>query len=137
MKKIFVNGSFDVLHIGHLNLLAHAKNLGDFLLVAIDSDQRISEKKGSDRPFNNQENRLAVMNLLKPVDEAKIFNSDIELINIIANYKPDILVVGSDWKNKKVIGAEFAKAVLFFDRTNEESTTKTIESYLNRRLLPR
>jgi D-beta-D-heptose 7-phosphate kinase/D-beta-D-heptose 1-phosphate adenosyltransferase len=137
MKKIFVNGSFDVLHTGHLNLLAYAKNLGDFLLVAIDSDRRISEKKGSDRPFNNQENRFAVINFLKPVDEVKIFDSDIELINIIANYKPDILVVGSDWKNKKVIGAEFAKLVLFFDRVNEESTTKTIESYLNRRLLPR
>jgi len=50
--KIFVNGTFDVLHPGHLDLLNYAKSLGDFLLVAIDSDQRVASKKGMDRPVN-------------------------------------------------------------------------------------
>ena len=76
MKKIFVNGSFDVLHTGHLQLLNWARSLGDYLLVAIDSDRRISEKKGHCRPFNDETNRYTLMSNLKPVDQVKIFDSD-------------------------------------------------------------
>ena len=133
MIKIFVNGSFDILHLGHLELLNTAKSLGDYLLVAIDSDRRISEMKGKDRPFNNQINRHTLMKNLKAVDEVKIFDSEIELIDIISEYKPDIMMVGSDYRNKKVIGSEFAKNVIFFDRVYNESTSNTIQNYLNRR----
>lgn len=133
MIKIFVNGSFDILHLGHLELLNTAKSLGDYLLVAIDSDRRISDMKGKDRPFNNQINRHTLMKNLKAVDEVKIFDSEIELIDIISEYKPDIMMVGSDYRNKKVIGSEFAKNVIFFDRVYNESTSNTIQNYLNRR----
>lgn len=133
MRKVFVNGSFDVLHIGHLELLNYAKSQGDYLLVGIDSDRRISEKKGSDRPFNDEANRSALMQNLKAVDEVKIFDSDRELIDIIKNYAPDIMIVGSDWKLKTVIGQEHAKEIKFFERSNSESTTKTIQRYLDRR----
>lgn len=135
MKKIFVNGSFDILHTGHLDLLNYAKSLGDFLLVAIDSDERISEKKGKDRPFNNEANRLTLMKNLRSVNDVKVFSSDSDLINIISNYVPDIMIVGSDWKGKYVIGSEYAKQLIFYDRVNDESTTKTIENYINRRSL--
>lgn len=131
--KVFVNGSFDVLHTGHLDLLNYAKSLGDFLHVAIDSDRRISEKKGHDRPFNNELNRRCLMENLKPVDKVSIFDSDSELINIIKEYQPDIMIVGSDWKDKPIIGLEFSKNILYFDRVNDESTTKTIQSFINRR----
>lgn len=133
MKKIFVNGSFDVLHTGHLDLLNTAKSYGDYLLVAVDSDRRISEKKGSDRPFNDQETRVALMSNLKAVDSVKIFDSDQELIDIIKEYSPDIMVVGSDWRLKTVVGGEYAREIKFFERTNGESTTKTLQRYIDRR----
>lgn len=133
MKKVFVNGSFDVLHTGHLDLLNTAKSYGDYLLVAIDSDTRISGKKGKDRPFNDEINRKTLMENLKAVDEVKIFNSDEELIDIISTYKPDVMVIGSDWRLKKIIGGEFAGEIKFFERVNNESTTKTIQRYLDRR----
>jgi D-beta-D-heptose 7-phosphate kinase/D-beta-D-heptose 1-phosphate adenosyltransferase len=133
--NIFVNGSFDLLHTGHLDLLNYAKSLGDFLHVAIDSDRRIKEKKGQDRPINNQETRLAIMSNLKAVDRVSVFDSDEELTNIVKEFNPDIMMVGSDWKGKPVIGSEHAKSVMYFDRINDESTTKTIKSYIDRRHL--
>ena len=133
--KVFVNGTFDVLHIGHLELLNYAKQLGTTLLIAIDSDRRVSDKKGADRPFNNIINRLSLLENLKAVDMVEVFDSDSELENIIKEYQPDIMVVGSDWRDKKVIGSEFAKKLVFYDRIINESTTKTIESYINRRYL--
>ena len=133
--KVFVNGTFDILHMGHLDLLNRAKSLGTYLLVAVDSDNRVTEKKGSDRPFNKIDNRVALLNNLKAVDEVKVFNSDIELEMILQQYKPDIMMIGSDWKGKSVIGSEYAKELIFFDRVIDESTTKTIENYINRRHL--
>lgn len=132
-KYVFVNGSFDVLHTGHLDLLNYASSLGDYLLVAIDSDRRISEKKGPDRPFNDQQTRFTLMHALKPVDEVKIFDSDQELIDIIKDYSPDTMVIGSDWRLKTIIGGEYAKEIVFYERANSESTTKTIQRYLDRR----
>lgn len=132
-KYVFVNGSFDVLHTGHLNLLNYANSLGDYLLVAIDSDRRISEKKGPDRPFNDQHTRFSLMSALKAVDEVKIFDSDQELIDIIKDYSPDIMIIGSDWRSKSIIGSEYAKEIIFYERSNSESTTKTIQRYLDRR----
>lgn len=133
MKKVFVNGSFDILHIGHLDLLNFAKSQGDYLLVAIDSDRRIAEKKGNDRPFNDETNRATLMSNLKAVDAVKIFDSDQGLIDIIKDYDPDIMIVGSDWRLKTIIGGEYAKEIVFYERANSESTTKTIQRYLDRR----
>lgn len=137
MKKVFVNGSFDVLHIGHLELLNYAKNLGEYLFVAIDSDERIREKKGNDRPFNNELNRSTLIKNLKAVDEVAVFCSDNELINIIRTFEPDVMIVGSDWKGKPIIGSEYAKELIYYERTVDESTTKTIEGYINRRQMYR
>lgn len=133
MKKIFVNGSFDVLHTGHLQLLNWARSLGDYLLVAIDSDRRISEKKGPSRPFNDETNRYTLMSNLKPVDQVKIFDSDRELIDIIRAYRPHIMIVGSDWRGKTIIGSEYADHVEYYERVNDESTTKTIQRFLSKK----
>jgi len=131
--KVFVNGSFDVLHSGHIGLLKYAKSLGSELLVAVDSDRRISEKKGPTRPFNDEYNRVMLMSELKPVDNVDIFDSDEELINIIKIYKPDVMIVGSDWKGKPIVGSQYAKEIIYYERTNNESTTATIKRFTDRR----
>lgn len=129
MKKIFVNGSFDVLHRGHLEMLDYAKSLGDYLMVALDTDERINDKKGYERPFNDLENRILLMSFLKPVDTVRYFGSDEELREIIELYNPDIMIVGSDWEGKEIIGSEFAKEVKFFERIENYSSTNIINKF--------
>lgn len=131
--KIFVNGTFDVLHPGHLDLLQYAKSLGDFLLVAIDSDIRVASKKGKDRPVNPEYNRVRLLQSLKAVDNVLIFGSDEELTEIIKQYQPDIMIVGSDWKDKPVIGSQYAKRLEFYSRSTPYSTTEILEHFINRR----
>lgn len=133
MKKVFVNGSFDLLHTGHLDVLFYAKTLGDHLHVAIDTDERIAEHKGLDRPVNPLYIRKAIMQSLKPVDSVSVFGSDEELINTIRAVSPDIMVKGSDWRGKRVIGEEYCGKVIFYERVNNESTTKIIEDFISRR----
>jgi rfaE bifunctional protein nucleotidyltransferase chain/domain len=132
MKKIFVNGTFDVLHRGHLMLLNYAKSLGDYLVVGIDTDERIKEKKGPSRPVNHINERAFMLMNLKSVNEVKTFSTDDELENLVKCIKPDIMVVGSDWKNKPVIGSQYAKQLKFFDRIDEYSSTKIIQSIIDR-----
>jgi len=137
MIKVFVNGCFDILHRGHIELLNYAKEQGDYLLVALDSDRRVKVNKGLDRPINTLSNRSLVLANLKPVDQVAAFDTDQELRDIIKNYRPDIMIVGSDWRGRTVVGAEYSKSVIFFDRIENESTTNTIENYINRRHLHR
>jgi len=135
--KIFVNGTFDVLHPGHLDLLNYAKSLGDFLLVAVDSDERVTSKKGFDRPLNPQQNRVRLLQSLKSVDDVMVFDSDLELAQIVKQYRPDIMIVGSDWKGKPVIGSEYAKRLEFYSRATLDSTTQILENFINRRCMCR
>jgi rfaE bifunctional protein nucleotidyltransferase chain/domain len=132
MKSIFVNGTFDILHPGHIQLLNYAKSLGDTLTVGIDSDRRVREKKGYARPVYNVGDRAYMLQNLKAVDYVVIFDSDEELERCIKNVKPDIMVVGSDWKGKSVIGSMYSAELRFFDRIEEYATTKTIQSIINR-----
>jgi len=99
MKTVFVNGTFDVLHTGHLLLFEYAKSFGDYLIVAIDSDERVKEKKGSSRPINSLWDRAFMLSNLYHVDEVITFSTDEELEELVKYYKPDIMVVGSDWKD--------------------------------------
>lgn len=132
MKRVFVNGTFDILHLGHLQLLNFAKSYGDYLIVAIDTDERVKEKKGESRPIYNQNERRFFLNMLKPVDQVELFSSDEELENLVKGFNPDIMIVGGDYKNKKVIGSEYAKQLKFFDRIDGYSTTKTIQNIVSR-----
>ena len=130
--KVFVNGTFDIIHRGHLELLNYAKSLGDFLYVGIDCDQRVKQNKGYARPIHSEEERKFLLENLKAVDKVGIFSSDEGLENMIKSYKPDIMVVGSDWKGKSVIGSMYSAELRFFDRIEEYATTKTIQSIINR-----
>jgi len=131
-KKIFVNGTFDILHCGHIKLLNYAKSLGEYLMVGIDSDERVKQKKGPTRPIYSQNERKFFLENLKAVDSVNIFASDQELENTIKSFKPDIMVVGSDWKDKSVIGSYYASKLIFFERIGDYSTTKTIQNIIDR-----
>jgi len=133
MKKVFVNGTFDILHLGHMELISTASNSGDYLMLAIDSDRRVSEKKGPQRPIHDQNTRSNMLMYIKGVNEVKIFDTDEDLINIVKEYEPDIMIVGSDYRNAKVIGSEYAKQLNFFERIEEYSSTKIIKNIVNRR----
>jgi rfaE bifunctional protein nucleotidyltransferase chain/domain len=129
MKKVVVNGTFDVIHPGHLALLNYAKSLGDFLIVAIDSDSRVSELKGPQRPINPQDERKLLLENLKAVDQVVVFNSSSELVDIIKQCA--IMVKGSDYRGRSVIG-EANCQVIYFERINEYSSTKKIQDIINR-----
>lgn len=131
-KSVFVNGTFDVLHLGHLALLNYAKSLGEKLFVAIDSDERVRQLKGPTRPVYDAYQRKVMLLNLKAVDEVEIFSSDEELEMWIKQINPTIMVVGSDWRNKTVIGSQYAKRLEFFERIDEYSSTKTIQDIINR-----
>jgi len=125
--RIWVNGAFDILHIGHIKLLKYAAAMG-YLRVGIDTDDRIKELKGPTRPFNCFKDRKEMLESLRFVDEVVGFSSEQELIDQIKLYQPDVMIVGSDYRDKRVIGAEHSKNVRYFERIAEISTT-TILSY--------
>ena len=133
MRKVFVNGTFDLLHRGHLELLNFARSLGDKVHVGIDTDRRVAEKKGPSRPIYNQEERKFFLENLKSVDKVHFFDSDLELEVLINFIQPDVMVVGSDWRGKSVIGSMYAAELVFFSRIGDYATTKTIESIIDRR----
>ena len=127
MKKVWINGCFDVLHRGHLELFKFAKSKGDFLIVGIDSDQRVKTLKGSSRPFNNQEDRRFFLESIKYIDHVEVFDTEEDLEKKIHWFSPDVMIVGSDYREKRVVGSENAKELLFFERIEGYSTTKILE----------
>lgn len=134
MTKVIVNGTFDVLHLGHLRLLEYARSHNDsYVYVLIDSDRRVKELKGSSRPIHSEYERASFLFALKAVDRVDIFDSDDELRNYIKNYEPDVMIKGSDYKDKPIIGSEFCKTIKFYDRLEKYSTTNKIQDIINRR----
>jgi len=124
--KVWTNGCFDILHRGHIELLKYAKSLGDKLIVGIDTDEKVKMDKGGGRPINNLNDRMYVLNSIEYIDIVLPFNSTEELSNKIKCWSPDVMVIGSDWKGKDVIGQEYAGKVEFFDRIEGYSTTDII-----------
>ena len=133
MNVVFVNGTFDILHPGHIHLLNTARRLGDYLIVAIDSDERVRQLKGSNRPINTEQDRKLMLENLKAVSVVSIFNSDKELEMMINECSPAVMLVGSDWQGKTIVGGQYAKRIEYFKRIDEYSTTKKIQDIINRR----
>jgi D-beta-D-heptose 7-phosphate kinase/D-beta-D-heptose 1-phosphate adenosyltransferase len=126
MKRIFVNGVFDLLHWGHLTLLQQARAMGDHLHVAIDTDRRVRELKGADRPIRGQVERQALLEQLRCVDQVSVFDTEQDLRDVIQEYAPDIMVKGSDYHHRPIIGSEHCGSIRFVNIIDGYSTTATI-----------
>lgn len=130
MRKIFVNGTFDIIHRGHIELLNYAKQQGDWLTVGIDSDERVKSLKGPKRPINSENERFFLLMNLKPVNEVFVFNSDEELTKLISEH--DAMVKGSDYIGKDIVGQEVCNEIIFFNLVKGYSSSETIKRIINR-----
>ncbi|MCB0725004.1 MAG: D-glycero-beta-D-manno-heptose 1-phosphate adenylyltransferase [Ignavibacteriae bacterium] len=129
-KLVFTNGCFDILHRGHVEYLNQAKDLGDLLIIGLNSDDSVKRLKGQDRPINNENDRAFLLDNLKSVDYVIVFNEDTPY-NLIKEIIPDFLVKGGDWKEEDIVGYDIVKEnggeVKSLNYVNNYSTTGLIE----------
>jgi len=124
--KIWVNGSFDVLHRGHIELLRYCSGWGE-VRVGVDYDSRVKKLKSMNRPINTFEDRKFLLESLKYVNSVVGFGTDKELENRIKEWGAKTMVIGSDYIGKKIIGSHLFEDVIYFDRIEDYSSTKIIE----------
>ncbi len=124
-SKVWVNGTFDVLHRGHIELFRYAYGFGD-VRVGIDYDERVKTLKGDSRPINTWEDRKFFLESIKYIDSVVGFGSDEELEEQIKLWEPKYMIVGSDYKNRRVIGSQYVEDLIFFDRVKNFSTTNIL-----------
>ena len=127
MSIVWTNGTFDILHPGHIQLFKVAKELGDMVIVGTDTDEKIKKDKGDHRPVNDLCYRVSMLEAIKYIDAVHTFDTRSELEGLIQMYNPDILLIGDDWRNGDVVGREFAKEVRFLPRVGGYASSKTIE----------
>jgi len=132
-RVVFTNGTFDILHRGHVEYLAAAKALGDVLIVGLNTDASIRRIKGTGRPINPNLDRAAVLAALGSVDYVCMFGEDTPH-RLIAALVPDVLVKGADWKKKEIVGKGVVEAhggtVRTIRLTRGRSTTGILERVL-------
>ncbi|MBP5400980.1 MAG: D-glycero-beta-D-manno-heptose 1-phosphate adenylyltransferase [Bacteroidales bacterium] len=130
-KVVFTNGCFDVLHRGHVTYLAKARDLGDCLVVGLNSDASVKRLKGENRPLNNENDRALLLAALSFVDYIIIFEEDTPK-NLIEQVKPNILVKGGDYQIDNIVGADFVMKnggqVLTIPFVDGYSSTKIIQA---------
>lgn len=124
-KIVFTNGCFDILHYGHASYLEKARELGDVLIVGLNSDESVKRLKGKNRPINTQNDRAFILASLACVSYVIIFDSDTPE-NLISQIRPHVLVKGSDYKGKEVVGEKYAKSLVLIDFIEKRSTTNII-----------
>ena len=124
-KIVFTNGCFDILHIGHVKYLQASKEVGDVLIVGLNSDKSVKMLKGDDRPINNQADRATLLSAFSFIDHVIIFDDETP-VELIKTIKPDVLVKGGDYKLEEVVGREYAKKVELIDFVEGYSSTNII-----------
>ena len=131
MKTVWINGTFDVLHAGHIKLFREARKLagpGGKVVVGTDSDERIRELKGPTRPINNLYDRVDFLRAIKYIDDVVAFSSADNLEALIKRYSPDILLIGDDYRDKPIVGSQYAKEIVYLPRYGGLSSTMIIGS---------
>ena len=133
-KIVFTNGCFDLIHLGHLEILARSADLGDKLIVAINSDMSIKKIKGNSRPIIEEDSRAKQLAAIEFIDAVILFNEDTpyNLINIL---KPDVLTKGGDYKKNDIVGNQLINKehgkVVIIPLTQGYSTTSILEKIKN------
>lgn len=129
-RVVFTNGCFDIIHSGHIRLLEASKDMGDVLIVGLNSDSSIRRLKGPGRPINSQRDRARVLAALEAVGAVVLFSQDTprELLNVL---RPDILVKGADYRESEIVGREFAGRVARIRLLAGKSTTGIIRKLKN------
>lgn len=117
-KIVFTNGCFDLLHLGHVDYLAKAKDLGDRLIIGVNTDSSVKRLKGKNRPLQDENSRLHILAALHSVDAVVLFDEDTPY-ELIKKIQPDILVKGADYKIENIVGYDIV--------TSRGGSVKTIE----------
>jgi D-glycero-beta-D-manno-heptose 1-phosphate adenylyltransferase len=129
-KIVFTNGCFDILHPGHITILNQSAQLGDFLIVGLNTDASVKRLKGPQRPINNENSRALILENLMMVDAVILFDEDTPL-NLINTIMPDVLVKGGDYTIEQIVGAKEVMAhggtVEIIPTLQGHSTTAIIE----------
>lgn len=105
-RIVFTNGCFDIIHSGHVRYLKDASNLGDILILGLNSDSSVKRLKGSERPINSEEDRLIVLSALEMIDYLVVFEEDTPL-SLIEKIRPNVIVKGGDWSVEQIVGSDF------------------------------
>jgi rfaE bifunctional protein nucleotidyltransferase chain/domain len=108
-KIVFTNGCFDLLHLGHIDYLSKAKDLGDVLIIGVNTDDSVRRLKGDTRPITDENSRATIMASLQFVSAVVLFDEDTPY-NLIKQVQPDVLVKGSDYKPEDIVGYDIVKA---------------------------
>ena len=132
-KIVFTNGCFDLVHAGHIDYLSKAKEMGDVLIVGLNSDNSVTRIKGKKRPILNEDERAFILSNMKAVDYVILFDEDTPQ-KLIEELLPDILVKGEDWAIDDIVGADVVLAnggkVKNIKFVNDQSTSKIIEKII-------
>ena len=128
-KIVFTNGCFDILHVGHVTLLAQAKALGDKLILGLNSDASVKRLKGEQRPINKEQDRATILAALASIDAVVLFEQDTPL-QLIEALNPDVLVKGGDYTKDQIAGAQYVEQhggeVVIVPFVKGYSTTETL-----------
>ena len=131
MSIVWTNGTFDILHPGHIELFKVARALGDKVIVATDTDEKIKADKGDHKPVNNLCYRVAMLEAIKYIDVVHTFGNRQQLEDLIQLYEPDILLLGDDWRDGEVVGWEHAGETRFLPRVGGYASSSTIRKIKN------
>jgi D-beta-D-heptose 7-phosphate kinase/D-beta-D-heptose 1-phosphate adenosyltransferase len=127
--RVFTNGCFDIVHKGHIELLAYCKSLGH-VTVGLNSDKSVKRLKGSSRPMNTESDRKRILEAIRYVDEVVIFGEDTPY-ELLLRLKPDVIVKGGDYRAHEVIGSDLCE-VRIFDTVKGYSTTNIINQIVGK-----
>ena len=124
-NQVWLNGSFDVLHSGHIKLFRIARMLAGSngtVFVGTDTDERIFTYKGPTRPINNLQDRVLMLSSIKYIDHVLPFASNAELEAHISAIMPDYMVIGDDYRGKDIIGSQFIKKIIYVERDGKSTS---------------
>ena len=130
-KIVFTNGCFDIIHAGHIDYLSKTRDLGNILLIGLNTDDSVRRLKGENRPVNDENARAIILAALQFVDAVVLFDEDTPY-NLIKTVQPDILVKGSDYKPEDIVGADIVLA-----KGGEIKTIDFLDGYSTSRIIDR